>query len=285
MNKTEELIREYQARMAALKELLSGPEARSRAAEIEREIRALYKEVAVASKQLASVQEGVKQLIDQFKTATVTEDESKVMIRSFVETMKTDALGSSTYVAEGWNQICTGQFDKAIASLSSAVKLNPSDTKAMALLGWAYSYQGMYEEALGVCLKVLQMEPNNDGVRNNLGFVCLKKGIYGEAIEHLSKVIKSGKDRVAVLYAHYYLGLVYLERQMLDDALFFFSKAGMLGPNLIEAFYHLGLVYSMKGMQAAAVREWEKCQKLSPGNWWARKAAEHIEAAKSRESR
>lgn len=285
MSKIEELIREYQARMAALRELLSGPEARSRAAEIEREIRALYKEVAVAAKQLASIQDGVKQLIDQFKTATVTEDESKVMIRSFVETMKTDALGSSTYVAEGWNQICTGQFDKAIASLSSAVKLNPSDTKAMALLGWAYSYQGMYEEALGVCLRVLQMEPNNDGVRNNLGFVCLKKGIYGEAIEHLSKVIKSGKDRVAVLYAHYYLGLVYLERQMLDDALFFFSKAGMLGPNLIEAFYHLGLVYSLKGMQAAAVREWEKCIKLSPHNWWAKKAAEHIEAAGNRESR
>lgn len=285
MSKIEELVREYQARMAALKEMLSGPEARSRAPEIEREIRALYKEVAVATKQLASIQEGVKHLIDQFKTATVTEDESKVMIRSFVETMKTDALGSSTYVAEGWNQICTGQFDKAIVSLTSAVKLNPSDTKAMALLGWAYSYQGMYEEALGVCLKVLQMEPNNDGVRNNLGFVCLKKGIYGEAIEHLSKVIKSGKDRVAVLYAHYYLGLVYLERQMLDDALFFFSKAGMLGPNLIEAFYHLGLVYSMKGMQAAAVREWEKCLKLSPQNWWARKAAEHIEAARGRETR
>lgn len=285
MDRIEELVRDYQARMAALRELLSGPEARSRAAEIEREIRALYKEVAVAVKQLASVQDGVRHLIDQFKTATVTEDESKVMIRSFVETMKTDALGSSTYVAEGWNQICTGQFDKAITSLTSAVNLNPSDTKAMALLGWAYSYQGMYEEALGVCLKVLQMEPNNDGVRNNLGFVCLKKGIYGEAIEHLSKVIKSGKDRVAVLYAHYYLGLVYLERQMLDDALFFFSKAGMLGPNLIEAFYHLGLVYSMKGMQAAAVREWEKCLKLSPHNWWAKKAAEHIEASRGREAR
>ncbi len=282
MTKNEELIRDYQARTAALRERLQGPEARARAADIERDIRALYKEIAVTAKQMTSLQQGVKQLIDQFKTANVSEDESKVMIRSFVETMKTDALGSSTYVAEGWNQICTGQFEKAIVSLTSAVKLNPSDTKAMALLGWAYSYQGMYEEALGVCLKVLQMEPSNDGVRNNLGFVCLKKGIYGEAIEHLSKVIKSGKDRVAVLYAHYYLGLVYLERQMVDDALFFFSKAAMLGPNLIEAYYHLGQVYSMKGMQAAAVREWEKCLKLSSQNWWAKKAAEHIEAAKTR---
>ncbi len=285
MSKTEEIIKEFQSRLAALDERLKGPEARARAAEIEKDIRTLYKEIAIHAKQLAALQEGVKQLIDRYKSTAVTEDESKVMIRSFVETMKTDALGSSTYVAEGWNQICTGQFDQAIASLSAAVKLNHSDTKAMALLGWAYSYQGRYEDALAVCLKVLQMEPNNDGVRNNLGFICLKKGIYGEAIEHLSKVIKSGKDRVAVLYAHYYLGLVYLERQMLDDALFFFSKAGMLGPNLIEAFYHLGQVYFLKGMQAAAVREWEKCLKLSPHNWWAKKAAERIQAMEGQEPR
>jgi len=284
MPSLEDIIKELQDRMAKLKTRLKGPEAKAQAANIEQEIRVLYKEVAVASKQLASLQDGVKQLIDQFKSANVNEDESKVMIRSFVETMKTDALGSSTYVAEGWNQICTGQFDKAIVSLSNAVKLNPSDTKAMALLGWAYSYQGLYEDALGVCLQVLQLEPNNDGVRNNLGFVCLKKGIFGEAIEHLSKVIKSGKDRTAVLYAHYYLGLVYLERQMLDDALFFFSKATVLGPNLIEAYYHLGQVYAMKKMSGAAIREWEKCQKLSPHNWWAKKAAEHIEAAKAEEA-
>jgi tetratricopeptide (TPR) repeat protein len=141
----------------------------------------------------------------------------------------------------------------------------------------------MYDDGLAVCLKVLQLEPNNDAVRNNLGFISFKKGIFGEAIEHLSRVIKSGKDRPAVLYAHYYLGLVYLERQMLDDAMFFFSKATVLGPNLIEAYYHLGQVYYQKKMYGAALKEWQKCLKLSPHNWWAKKAAEQIELLKSDE--
>ena len=283
MAELADIVNQFQDRIEALKATLRTPEAKGQASSLEQEIRGLYKEIAVAIKQLASLQEAVKTLIGQYKTVAITEDESKIMIRSFVETMKTDSLGSSTYLAEGWNQICSGQFDKAIVSLTSAVKLNPNDTKAQSLLGWAYSHQGMYEDALAVCLRVLQQEPNNDAVRNNLGFICLKKGIYGEAIEHLSRVIKSGKDRTAKLYAHYYLGLVYLERQMLEDAIFFFSKATVLGPNLIEAYYHLGLAYAAKKMSGAAVREWEKCIKLSPHNWWAKKAAEQIEVVRSEE--
>lgn len=283
MSALPDLVKEFQDKIVSIQQALKGPEAKSQAARLEQEIRALYKEIAVAIKHLNALHDSVKGLIDQYKSAAVSDDESRVMIKSFVETMRTDSLGSSTYLAEGWNQICSGQFEQAIASLSNAVKLNPNDTKALGLLGWAYSYQGMYDEGLAVCLKVLQLEPNNDAVRNNLGFISFKKGIFGEAIEHLSRVIKSGKDRTAVLYAHYYLGLVYLERQMLDDAMFFFSKATVLGPNLIEAYYHLGQVYHLKKMYGAALKEWEKCLKLSPHNWWAKKAAEQIEMLKNDE--
>ncbi|MCU0606532.1 MAG: tetratricopeptide repeat protein [Candidatus Edwardsbacteria bacterium] len=283
MSQLETIIKDLNGRIAALQARIGGAGAKGEAAVIEQDIRDLYKEIAVAVKQLTVLQDAVKALIDQYKSVAVSEDESKVMIRSFVETIRVDSLGSSTMMAEGWNQICAGEFEKAIESLTRAVKLNPTDTKAMELLGWAYSYQGRYDEALESCLRVLQHEPNNDAVRNNLGFVCLKKGIYGEAIEHLSRVIKSGKDRTAKLYAHYYLGLVYLERQMLEDAIFFFSKATVLGPNLIEAYYHLGLAYAAKKMTGAAVREWDKCLKLSPHNWWAKKAAEQIEVVRSEE--
>lgn len=278
-----ELVNDFQGKIASIQQALKSPDAKTQSTRLEQDIRSLYKEIAVGIKHLNALHDSVKSLIDQYKSTAVSDDESKVMIRSFVETMRTDSLGSSTYVAEGWNQICSGEFEKAIGSLSNAVKLNPNDTRALGLLGWAYSYQGMYDDGLAVCLKVLQLEPNNDAVRNNLGFISFKKGIFGEAIEHLSRVIKSGKDRPAVLYAHYYLGLVYLERQMLDDAMFFFSKATVLGPNLIEAYYHLGQVYYHKKMYGAALKEWEKCLKLSPHNWWAKKAAEQIELLKNDE--
>ncbi len=61
-------------------------------------------------------------------------------------------------------------------------------------------------------------EPANSLARINVGYICLKKRIFGEAIEHLSKAIRLDNDRKATLYAHYYLGLVYLEREMFEDA-------------------------------------------------------------------
>ncbi len=67
-------------------------------------------------------------------------------------------------------------------------------------------------------------EPANSLARINVGYICLKKRIFGEAIEHLSKAIRLDNDRKATLYAHYYLGLVYLEREMYEDAQTFFQK-------------------------------------------------------------
>ena len=67
-------------------------------------------------------------------------------------------------------------------------------------------------------------EPQNALARINVGYICLKKRIFGEAIEHLSRAIRLDNDRKATLYAHFYLGLVYLERDMFEDAQTFFQK-------------------------------------------------------------
>ncbi len=67
-------------------------------------------------------------------------------------------------------------------------------------------------------------EPANSLARINVGYICLKKRIFGEAIEHLSKAIRLDNDKKATLYAHYYLGLVYLEREMFEDADTFFQQ-------------------------------------------------------------
>ena len=97
-----------------------------------------------------------------------------------------------------------------------------------------------YDDALGTFSRVLMKEPANALARINVGYICLKKRIFGEAIEHLSKAIRLDNDRKATLYAHYYLGLVYLEREMYEDAQTFFRKTLKLGPNLIEAYFELG---------------------------------------------
>ena len=109
-----------------------------------------------------------------------------------------------------------------------------------------------YDDALGTFSRVLMKEPANALARINVGYICLKKRIFGEAIEHLSKAIRLDNDRKATLYAHYYLGLVYLEREMYEDAQTFFRKTLKLGPNLIEAYFELGRAHWFAGQRDEA---------------------------------
>jgi tetratricopeptide (TPR) repeat protein len=119
-------------------------------------------------------------------------------------------------------------------------------------------------------------EPANALARINVGYICLKKRIFGEAIEHLSKAIRLDNDRKATLYAHYYLGLVYLEREMYEDAQTFFRKTLTLGPNLIEAHFELGRALWFAGQRDEAMRTWAEGHKANKFNPWAKRCEEML---------
>jgi len=121
--------------------------------------------------------------------------------------------------------------------------------------------------------------PANSLARINVSYICLKKRIFGEAIEHLSKAIRLDNDKKATLYAHFYLGLVYLQREMYEDAQTFFQKTLKLGPNLIEAYYELGRAYWFAGDEEQAKRTWETGQKANKFNPWGKKCQETLEQA------
>ena len=137
--------------------------------------------------------------------------------------------------------------------------------------------QEKYDDALMQFQKVLMREPGNALARINVGYICLKKGIFGEAIEHLSKAIRLDNDRKATLYAHFYLGLVYLERDMFEDAQTVFQKALALGPNLIEAYYELGRAFWFNGQRDEAMKTWRDGFETNKFNPWGKRCAEVLQ--------
>jgi tetratricopeptide (TPR) repeat protein len=112
----------------------------------------------------------------------------------------------------------------------------------------------------------------------NLGYLLLQQRAFGEAIEQLSRAIRLDNDRKATLYAHYYLGLVYLERGMLADAEAFLAKAIALGPNLIEAYHDLGRVQWLSGRREEARSTWGRGTAANPAAAWAGRCRELLEA-------
>ena len=247
---------------------------------IKRDIIALFKRVDAALADLGQLKEDIRGLVERYKQAGAAAEVAPApQFTGSRPAIHADHLGASTYIEKGWSLISLGDYAGAIQSLEKALTLSPGAVQAQSLLGWAQMLHEDYDDALGTFSKVLMKEPANSLARINVGYICLKKRIFGEAIEHLSKAIRLDNDRKATLYAHYYLGLVYLEREMYEDAQTFLRKTLKLGPNLIEAYFELGRALWLAGQREEAVQTWAEGHKANKFNPWAKRCKEMLDVA------
>jgi tetratricopeptide (TPR) repeat protein len=259
-------------RFAALSARLDVADASTDRAALKADIIELFRAVEREIADLGTLKEDVKKLAERWKTvgggaAAPSSLQPAAPVRS-------DHIGASTFIEKGWSRISLGDYATAEAALGKALELSPNDLQAISLLGWAQMHQEKYDDALLNFQRVLMKEPANALARINVGFICLKKGIFGEAIEHLSKAIRLDNDAKATLYAHYYLGLVYLEREMFEDAQTFFRKSLALGPNLLEACYELGRAHWLADQQDEARETWRAGAAANKFNPWGKRCAE-----------
>src|SRR5215218_7957791 len=242
---------------------------------LKRDIITLFKQVDGALTDLGQLKEDIRGLVERYKQAgSVAGPTPAPQFNGDRPTVHADHLGASTYIEKGWSLISLGDYAGAVQALEKALTLSPGAVQAQSLLGWAQMLHEDYDDALGTFSRVLMKEPANALARINVGYICLKKRIFGEAIEHLSKAIRLDNDAKATLYAHYYLGLVYLEREMYEDAQTFFSKTIALGPNLIEAHYELGRALWFGGEQERARQAWREGFAANKFNPWGKRCGE-----------
>jgi tetratricopeptide (TPR) repeat protein len=242
---------------------------------VKREIIGLFKTVDQAITDMSALKEDIRVLVDSYKQLSQGESDTPQFTGS-VPVVHHDHLGASTFIEKGWSLISLGDHQGAIVALKKALELSPGDVQAESQLGWAQMLNGDYDDALGTFQQVLMKEPANSLARINVGYICLKKRIFGEAIEHLSKAIRLDNDKKATLYAHYYLGLVYFEREMFEDAQTFFEKTLALGPNLIEAYYQLGRAQWFAMDEDLSKETFAKGFKANKFNPWGKKCKEAL---------
>ena len=273
---TEALLDGLRARRALLAARLEEPDAGAKLDALKADIGALFKIVDHEYRELGTLREEILTLVEKWKCVRANGavaphlDGAKPAVHS-------DHLGASTFIEKGWHKISAGEYAAADALLAKALELAPGDPQAESLLGWSLMLQDRYDDALLSFQHVLVREPMNALARVNLGYICLKKRIFGEAIEHLSRAIRLDNDKKATLYAHFYLGLVYLEREMFEDAQTFFQKTLILGPNLIEAYFELGRAYWFNSQRDEATSTWQAGLAANKFNPWGKRCEEAIE--------
>ncbi len=245
-------------------------------AEVKQDIVALFKGVDQRIDDLTEFKEHIRVLVDEYKELAETDDGDAQPPSA--SPMVADHLGASTFIEKGWNLMNLGDFAGAIQATKKALELSPGDVKAETQLGSAQMKNGDHDEALATFQQVLLKEPANSMARVNVGYICLKKRIFGEAIEHLSKAIRLDNDQKATLYAHFYLGLVYFEREMFEDAETFFDKAIERAPMMIEAFYHLGKAKWLSNNREGAQDAWQRGVSANAFSPWGERCKETLQS-------
>jgi len=270
----------FRERFRELEQRLEGAPSGAEREALKRDIIDFFKRVDGALGELGQIKEEIRGLVDRYKQLGNAADGLQApQFTGARPAAKDDHLNASTFIEKGWSLISLGDYAGAIQSLEKALAHSPGASQALSLLGWAQMLSENYDEALGTFSKVLMKEPANSLARINVGYICLKKRIFGEAIEHLSKALRLDNDRKATLYAHYYLGLVYLEREMYEDAQTFFQKTLVLGPGLVEAWFELGRALWFGGDKEGAKQAWADGIKANKFNPWAKRCKELLDLA------
>ena len=250
---------------------------------IRQDIANLYEHVDYQIAQLAALKGDVKRLAERWRAvqSMATYRSTAPRLTGAQPTVRTDHLNASSFIEKGWSLIALGDHAGAERALTQALRLAPGDAQAELLLGWALMLQEKYDDALASFERVLAREPQAALARVNIGYIYLRRRRYAEAIEQLTSAARNEGDRKATLYAHFYLGLVYLERERYDDAESFFRRTIALGPNLIEAYYELGRALWFAGRRDDAIEAWRAGARANKFNPWGKRCAEvveHVEA-------
>jgi tetratricopeptide (TPR) repeat protein len=278
----------WRERYGALQRRLAGDGAPRELDALKTEIGILFKQLDQEIGELSALRDDVKQLVDQWKAlrtrngganggnsgAHPVPPSNAPQFSGERPVVRADHIGASTFIEKGWSKLSLGDHEGSEVALRKALELSPNDPQTEALLGWALMLQEKYDDALLMFQKVLMRQPQNALARINVGYICLKKRIFGEAIEHLSRAIRLDNDKKASLYAHFYLGLVYLERDMFEDAQTFFRKTIALGPGLIEAYFELGRALWFNGQRDEAIETWKNGFAANKFNPWGKRCAD-----------
>jgi predicted Zn-dependent protease len=244
---TDDSLAALRREHARLAQQLAEPLGATQRAELKAAIVALFRRSEQAIADLSEFKDSIRALVEGFKTLPDLPPGQSV---------RYDHIGASTHIERGWTALAGGEWRHAEVELRDALRLDPGSSVAESLLGWALLHQDRGDEALQRCLQVLVREPEQGLARAAIGAICLRKGITGEAIEHLSRAVRATDPR-ATLYANYWLGVAYLERDMLGDAIEVLELAVRQGPNLAEGWTELGRARWLRGDHPGALVAWQ----------------------------
>ena len=167
----------------------------------------------------------------------------------------------------GMAQFMLGKTDQALIALRHAVELAPRDPDAYYYLGRLYFSKDNAVEALAAFQKVLQLDPVSVRAMNNLGQAYEALARFQDAEKaYLAAIAAERQQAKKTEWPSYNLGLFYLNKGRVDDAIPYFRQALERNPQFASAKMKLATAIAKKGLSPEALDLLNQAVALEPEN-------------------
>ena len=201
-----------------------------------------------------------------------------------------------------------GRHADAIATLTEAVRLDPSSAVSHSNLCVVLGGSGRYDEGRRECQEAIRLNPLSADAHGNLGAIALGKGDAAGAVSGFTEALRldslSGgrhlklgaalarlgrmeearqafADAVRLdphdAEAHNALGAVLAELKRDREAIVAFTEAVRLQPGLTHAYANRGLSLATLGDFHAAILDYQQILRIDPDNAGARSAVDALQ--------
>jgi len=167
------------------------------------------------------------------------------------------ALGL-VYAFYEWN------WQTAEQELKHALRLNPNSAIIHMSYSWLLSLTERSEEAIIEAKRAQELDPLSALINAHVGHACIWGSQYDKAIEELQMTLKIIPD---FYLAHYYLGLAYRAKSMINEAIAEFEKAVDLSAKVTWPAMILAATYFESGKKTEGERLWERLEQRSKAEY------------------
>jgi tetratricopeptide (TPR) repeat protein len=155
-----------------------------------------------------------------------------------------------------------GDMSNAVAALQQARGSLPDNPVVLSTLALALDNSGRRTEARQAYEAALKYDPNNAMALNNLAFLLADTG--GDLDQALTLAQKAKQLLPNLAEVSDTLGLIYLRKNLSDNAVDIFKQLVSKEPNASTFHYHLGMALSQKGDKPKALLELQHALKDNP---------------------
>ncbi len=192
-------------------------------------------------------------------------------VREFKMAVKDSPAIAAPYHNMGIALSAMGKSEEAKKSYLEAAKLGQSES--FQALVFMYIEDKDLEKALPVLEKLFRQYPGKSDLYVSLAIACEKQGKYPEAEKIYKSILQVVPNDP---YARANLGNIYINKNMVNEAVKEYELAVKYNPGLADLHYNLGVAYLKLNKLAEAKNCWLKTLELKPDHKGAREAIKYV---------